>query len=268
MWYIGAAFILVAFVMLIFYKERKRVTYTLINKKIEKINSIKLKNDSSILLFITLALIGSIIAFIKFSNSGSMGTLHLQNLASYSNNNFQSYEGYLSVIFSLAQLIAGVLIGTILIKKMNAVSIFSIGAISWIIYCISTSFIRNPIGYFVIHALNGFGYGILYNLILAIVLSITIDNKIITKVGLYQSILAIGITVSGWFTNWLKSVLNNSDTFNSYMHTYMIQNMVLVGSILIVWISFIIINLIKTDKNKPTYNKLKLMNKNFKFITI
>lgn len=255
MWYIGAIFLLIAFVMLIFYKEHKRATYTLINKKLEKYKLIKIKNNSSTLLFISLAIIGSIVAFVKFSNSGSMGTLHLQNLAYYSSNNCQSYEGYLSVIFSLAQLIAGVLIGTILIKKMNTISIFSIGAISWIIYCISTSFIRNPIGYFVIHSLNGFGYGILYNLILALVLSITIDNKIITKVGLYQSILAIGITVSGWFTNWLKTILNKTGTFDNYMHTYMVQNMVLVVAIVIIFISFILVTLYNNRVNNIKVNK-------------
>lgn len=255
MWYIGAIFILITFIMLIFYKERKRNTYTLLNKKLEKYNSIKIKNNSSTILFIALAIIGSIIAFVKFSNSGSMGTLHLQNLAYYSNNNCQSYEGYLSVVFSLAQLTAGVLIGTILIRKMNTISIFSIGAISWIIYCISTSFIRNPIGYFTIHLLNGFGYGILYNLILAIVLSITLDNKIITKVGLYQSILAIGITASGWFTNWLKTILKKSGDFDNYMHTYMIQNMVLLVAIILIFISFIFVTIYNNKINNISYKK-------------
>lgn len=269
MWYIGAAFIFIAFIMLIFYKERRRQTYTLINKKIEKLNSIKIVNHSSSFLFIALAIIGSIIAFVKFANSGSMGTLHLQNLAYYSHNNSQSYEGYLSVIFSLAQLVAGVLIGTVLVKKMNTISIFSIGAMSWIIYCIATSFIKNPIGYFIIHSLNGFGYGILYNLILAIVLSITLSNKIITKVGLYQSILAVGITISGWFTNWLKTILNKSGTFESYMNTYLIQNMILVGVIIVIWVSYILVTIYNNKTNYPYRKKEKINNTNkFKFINI
>lgn len=264
MWYIGLGLLIIAFIMLMLYKERKRVTYSLINKKIEKLNTLKIKNNNSNTLFITLAIIGSIIAFVKFSNSGSMGTLHLQNLAYYSNNSCQSYEGYLSVVFSIAQLLAGIMVGTYLIKRMNTISIFTIGIVSWIIYCLSSAFIRNPIGYFAIHLLNGFGYGILYNLVLAIVLSITINNRIITKVGLYQSILAIGITVSGWFTNWLKTILHRSGTFDSYMYTYMVQNMILICVIVVIYISFILV----TINNKSYPYKYKLKNKIHKKIYI
>ena len=58
-------------------------------------------------------------------------------------------------------------------------------------------FIANPIAYMCVHSLNGFSYGILYNLLLAIVLAISYRETKVTKMGLYQSILAIGITGSG-----------------------------------------------------------------------
>ena len=81
----------------------------------------------------------------------------------------------------------------------------------------------------VIHSLNGFSYGILYNLILAIVLSYSFNTKKITPMGMYQSILSIGITVSALFTGWLKGdVLNNNQSLISYMHINGILNIVLI----------------------------------------
>ena len=256
MWYIAMFFLLVTLVMLIIYKEKHRVVYNLLNKKYEHLYSIKVKPNNNVLFFISLSIIGSIIAFVKFSNSGAMGTLHLQNLASYTNSDSSPYEGYLSVIFSLAQLVAGVLMGTVLIRKMNTIKIFLIGAFSWIIYCVGVSFIRNPIGFTTIHLLNGFGYGILYNLILAMVLYIVIDNKVITKVGIYQSILAIGITLSGWFTGWLKTTMDDYSNFDLYMKNYFIQNLILIGATVLITFMFIISNKL-TYKNNQSNDILK-----------
>ena len=78
--------------------------------------------------FIILAIIGSLIAFIKFSNSDAMATLHIQNLGLLTNNNVAPYEGYISVIFSLFQLLAGILMGMVLIKKIDTIKIFLIGS--------------------------------------------------------------------------------------------------------------------------------------------
>lgn len=199
MWYLAFAFLVLALVMLIFVREvRKR---ELVNvKQVPLYTKFMYKEDSQNMYFVMVALIGAVVMFIKFSNSGAVGTLHLENLGKYSHMNVTSYEGYLSVVFSLFQLAAGVLVGTVLIRKMSIFSIFSMGIGLWIIYTICAMFIRNPIAYMTVHSINGFSYGILYNLLLAIVLSISYRERKITKMGIYQSILAIGITGSGWFT--------------------------------------------------------------------
>lgn len=74
--------------------------------------------------FIVLCILGSLITFIKFSNSGSVGTLHLQTLAKYSGQDTSVYEGYLSVMFSLFQLFGSVLVGFYLIQRYNKNTIF------------------------------------------------------------------------------------------------------------------------------------------------
>lgn len=74
--------------------------------------------------FIILCVLGSLITFIKFSNSGSVGTLHLQTLAKYSFQDTSVYEGYLSVMFSLFQLLGSVLVGFYLIQRYSKNAIF------------------------------------------------------------------------------------------------------------------------------------------------
>ena len=186
-----------------------------------------------------------------------MATLHIQNLGLLTKNNVAPYEGYISVIFSLFQLLAGILMGMVLIKKIDTIKIFLIGSSTWIIYLITSTFIQNPIGYFCIHSLNGFGYGILYNLVLAIVLNISLKNKIVTKMGIYQSILSIGITVSSFFTTWLKNLLPHGNNINTnelhmYMHDYLIENMILLAVVIIATILFISFTLITKNSKKES----------------
>ncbi len=72
-------------------------------------------------------MIGLIITFVKFSNSGGVATLHLQKLGEFQNADTSAYEGYLSMVFALFQLAGGVLVGTVLIKKIRTIGIFAIG---------------------------------------------------------------------------------------------------------------------------------------------
>lgn len=256
MWIISVILLVITFALLVFYKE-KRMQVGLVNQQ----KQINLNHDKKYdyIMFIFLAIIGSLIAFIKFSNSDALATQHLQNLSTLNYGSqipVSSYEGYISVIFSLFQLVAGVLMGLVLIRKINVVSIFSIGSLVWIIYLISSSFISDPVWYFVIHSLNGFGYGILYNLVLALVLKISLDNKIITKMGIYQSILSIGIMCSGWFTGWIKeSVIPSvgttpTITLTQYMNHYLIQNVVLMVIVVIMTITFIVLMKVINVKTK------------------
>lgn len=79
--------------------------------------------------FFLVAAIGLIITFIKFSNSGGIATLHLQTLGKFNETDTSSYEGYLSMVFSLFQLLGGVLVGIVLIKKLRPLAIFAIGCV-------------------------------------------------------------------------------------------------------------------------------------------
>ncbi len=202
MWLVGLVFTMIALIMIVFMKEDRKKFDSIKNKQL-----FNYRNDS--LPFIILLIVGLLITFIKFSTSGSVATLHLQTVAKLINQDSASYEGYLSVIFSIFQLISGVLVGTILVKKLNDISIFGIGCLTWIIYLILYLTVKNPIGYFIVHSLSGFAYGLLYNFVLGQILSKRFSTNVISPMGIYQSVLAIGISLSGIFTQYIKNNLQH-----------------------------------------------------------
>ena len=94
---------------------------------------------------------------------------------------------------------------------------------------ISSSFIINPIGYFLIHGLNGFAYGLLYNFVLGAILNYDFKNKVITPMSIYQSILSIGIALSSVFTQFIKTEL----TLDFYVAIKVINTILIVVSLIL-----------------------------------
>ncbi len=231
LWLIGIVLVIIAFVFWFFIKENKNNFFGFIKTE----DYFDTKKETRNFLFI--ALIGMIITFIKFANSGGVATNNLITLGQITGLDVSSYEGYISIVFSIGQLIGGILVGTYLIKKMSTIKIFSIGIVVWIIYSISVIFILDPISYISIHALNGFAYGILYNLILAKTLSMIFNNtKKITPMGIYQGCLAIGIAVSGFFIGWIKGfVVENSEQF---FNNSLIINSTIIGLSIFLWLIY------------------------------
>lgn len=247
MWVIGLFFALCSFILLFFVKENKLLFASGFKNKNNQIKTRKQYTN-----FILLCIVGLLITFIKFSNSDAVATLHLQKLGEFNNHDTSSYEGYLSVVFSLFQLLGSVLVGTILIKKMKSIYIFLIGVIAWISYDIISIFNTNPISFIIIHSINGFGYGILYNLVLGKILNYNFKTNMLTPMGIYQSILAIGITTSSFYTNMIKTYINTNNTLDSFALANTYINLGLIGSIILLS-SFYATNYFYQKKNLVFY---------------
>jgi hypothetical protein len=69
-------------------------------------------------------IIGLLVAFIKFADSGALANIYLSKI---SNNALKNYSGYLIIFFSIGQLIGGILSTTILLRKIGRFITFSIG---------------------------------------------------------------------------------------------------------------------------------------------
>ena len=216
MWILSIVVYLIVFLILYFVKENRMFVGLLKNN-----NKIK-NNKYQLSFFILICFVGFLVAFIKFSNSGSIATLTIENLAKQHNitTAISSIQGYIASLFSLFQLLGTLFVSMFLIKKTSKIMSFSVGIVIWVIFELIVSFNTNPYIYFAISSLNGFAYGILYNLILAYVLTLSFDNKRlkngryeikkISPMGIYQSILAIGIAASSFFTTYLKNILKNT----------------------------------------------------------
>lgn len=217
LWIIGIVFIVVTFIMLFFLKEDRKKIAALQNKNLEEIEINKSKktqlklNNKYLLSFILFSILGTIVAFIKFSNSGAIAITTLETLGKSFNINVSSFQAYISLVFSIFQLMGSASIYFFMKKKKNFSLIFSFGIFLWIIYHICISFIHNPIFYFAFSSINGFAYGVLYNVLLGYILSSTFNTHKITPMGMYQSILAIGIFSSSFFTTFLKKQIYSSE---------------------------------------------------------
>lgn len=232
LWMVGIGFYIITFLILFFVKEdRSKVGTTLNNIRLD--NNEKKTSFKSISLFVLVCMTGFFISFIKFSNSGSIATLTIQNLAQNIGiqDKIASIQAYLSTIFSLAQLFGTVFVANFLVKKTNKLVSFSIGICLWILFQLVAIFNENPYVYFGVSFFNGFAYGILYNLVLAYVLSMSFKTNKITPMGIYQCILSIGIASSSFLIPYLKEVLKNNQG-------YLIVNYTLLAAIVVLELIF------------------------------
>ena len=232
LWVVGIGFYIITFLILFFVKEdRSKVGTTLNNIRLD--NNEKKTSFKSISLFVLVCMTGFFISFIKFSNSGSIATLTIQNLAQNIGiqDKIASIQAYLSTIFSLAQLFGTVFVANFLVKKTNKLVSFSIGICLWILFQLVAIFNENPYVYFGVSFFNGFAYGILYNLVLAYVLSMSFKTNKITPMGIYQCILSIGIASSSFLIPYLKEVLKNNQG-------YLIVNYTLLAAIVVLELIF------------------------------
>lgn len=232
LWVVGTGFYIITFLILFFVKEdRSKVGTTLNNIRLD--NNENKTSFKSISLFVLVCMTGFFISFIKFSNSGSIATLTIQNLAQNIGiqDKIASIQAYLSTIFSLAQLLGTVFVANFLVKKTNKLVSFSIGICLWILFQLVAIFNQNPYVYFGVSFFNGFAYGILYNLVLAYVLSMSFKTNKITPMGIYQCILSIGIASSSFLIPYLKEVLKNNQG-------YLIVNYTLLAAIVVLELIF------------------------------
>lgn len=258
LWVVGILIYAIAFVFLFFIKEDRTLVGSLKNNQINSE-----KKTHNILFISMICLIGFLISFLKFSNSGSIATLNLDLMA---NKNIDTNElkAYISTVFSLFQLFGTIIVGNVLIKKLSKLTCFSIGILFWIVYEFIVLFNSNPYLYFAAASLNGFAYGLLYNLILAYVLSLNFKKIKMTPMGVYQCILSFGIATSSFFTSFLKTNMNASyQTSNTIINSVLIVAMVILELIFVsvFFLDWKIFNIkIKGDSFKEKLNFVLLNN--------
>ena len=182
MWLTSAVIGVVALIFLFFVKDNK--------EDIRNFNVQKFKQALTNPWFMSIALSGVIVSFIRFSTSGS-------NLIS-----FVRMEGidmhplmvaYIDVGYAVAQLFGGVMVGLSIKKLIGVKKSLILGLAMIAIFTLICSFSTNSWLIFLITPLSGLGYGITYNILLGLAMQpFEKDMREITM-GIYQTFFAIGI---------------------------------------------------------------------------
>ena len=149
------------------------------------------------------------------------------------------------LFFSVFQLLGALLFGYLVMKNTSNIKILVIGLSVWTFYHVCAILYFNPSFFISIHSLIRFAYGLLYKLLLGYVLSLSFNKKYFTPMKIYQSILAIGITVSKFFTTFI------SNNFGSFKFR---DSIFFIDSTIIVFLVISMFLFLYVDKNKKLLN--------------
>ena len=270
LWMIAIIFLVIATILAIFVKENVSLIYQ--DNKYRQ--PVKQSNDWIALVF--LCLIATITSFTKFTTSGPASLTQLDFIGTkwYGKNSMNGYDGYLSVFFTIGQIGGNLLTGYIFNKKFSKMTMFVAATIIWAFFVIATSSfgLLNPGLFMVLNILNGFAFGIVYNIIVSIIFNkyFRKTNRF-TPINMYNTFLSIGIVASTWFNPWMKQkvfgefgeFINNSDVnatidqklWDKFIHTNWMVNIVVLTALCIMLILFIFAFFLeKKNKYSSTIN--------------
>lgn len=199
MWVIGIICIAATIITTLFIKEKTALLY----KDNQYKEPVQNKWDGWVVALLILC--AAVTSFIKFTTAGGTAITELKYIGDHQGINTNGYEGYLSVIFTVGQMAANILCGLYLVKKMNKWAIFSIASGLWIAYAVCQAAVLNVYARLPLNLINGFAFGITYNLIVGMVMNkFFVKTNKITPITTYNLGLSIGICSSQFFNTFMK----------------------------------------------------------------
>ncbi len=182
LWLLSGLLALVAFVFLLTIKDNKQ--------KQKNFTLERFKTVLTDVRFLMVSLLGVIVSFVRFASGQA-------NMVAYATSELVLMNdvlvAYLDVMFSIFQLVAGVIAGLYLKKKLGTKNTLYIGLLSVFMFSIISATSTNSVLLFFVYGLNGFGYGILYNVLLGLALQPFEVRLREVSMGIYQTFFAVGI---------------------------------------------------------------------------
>ena len=140
--------------------------------------------------FLVLCLMGVVVSFIRFVAGES-------NLTPYVKTDIVNMHplmvAYIGMIYSIFQMVAGVLVGIYLKKKIGVRNTMIMGLFFSLLFTVLASFVTDPTVLFLGYALSGFGYGLTYNVLLGMAMQPFAKDMREITMGIYQTFFAVGI---------------------------------------------------------------------------
>ena len=208
LWSLSAGLALIAFMLLLGLKDNKT-----------KVTNFKLSTFFRILLtprFLFIALFGVLVSFVRFSTSSA-------NMVAYARTDVVNMSAllvaYLDVVFTLFQLGAGVMVGIYLKQKLGVKWTLVLGLALSGAFALIGALSTHDLTLFFAYGLNGFGYGITYNLLLGLALSSFIKEEREMSMGIYQTFFAVGIyygdQIYGLVMQWVKGLVEGAALYQT-----------------------------------------------------
>lgn len=215
LWLLAIVFIVASFIITFFIKEERKTLFQCQKYKEPVAN----KHDGWVVALV--CMVGVCFIFVRWVTAGPSSVTQLIYIAvgqwEQSGQNtwlptqlideVKFFEGYLSCMFALGQLVGAIIAGLLLSKHENIIKpiLVASGAFAWLMYLIANTQVISVHLFFWSNILNGLGYGLIYPVLIGIMLQKHFKKtKIITPIGLFNTSLALGITGASIFNNIIK----------------------------------------------------------------
>ncbi len=256
LWLLAIAFVAISFVITMFIREERQTLFQNLSTK----ESVRSKHDWSVVWLVCLAAI--CFGFVRWVTAGPSSVTQLiyiafafdipQPNAIYPPSviaEVKFFEGYLSLVFAIGQLIGAIIAAAFLSKHQNKMKwiLILIGAMCWFAYLIVNTNVINVPVYFSTNLLNGLGYGLMYPVFVGIMLNkYFTKSSVVTPIGLYNTSLALGITGGSIFNNIIKGDIYDFHYSESTSHIAAFDrdntlvNSITIGVVLLMIVLFVI----------------------------
>lgn len=135
-----------------------------------------------------LSLLGSLVQFISYSTSFGFTPLIANNVGA---NNLQL--SYLSVAYTLPQILFSIISGTILVKKLGVKNTLLLGFGMTTLTCFITPFAPNLMVLYIMQFASGVGNAITFPLLMSMVIKDVDSDLMTTTMGFYQAAYGFGM---------------------------------------------------------------------------
>lgn len=271
LWVLAIVFVVVSFVIAFFIKEDRKTLFHNLSTK----EPVKNKHDHSVVLLVCMAAV--CFGFVRWVLAGPSSVTQLIYIAfafdiplpnavypTYVIDEVKFFEGYLSLVFALGQLVGAIIAAAFLSRHQNKMKwiLILFGSLCWFTNLIVNMNIINVPTYFSTNLLNGLGYGLMYPVFIGIMLNkYYTDKNIITPIGLYNTSLALGITAGSAFNNIMKGDIfdfhysESTSHITAFDNKNTIVNGITIGVVLLMIVLFVCSYVIHTkyppQKGRP-----------------
>lgn len=205
LWMLSAGLSVISLIFLFFVKDNKEPERVMTKDSLKKVLS-----NKNIYFF---GLIAVLVSLIKFSTSGSNIITYFQSDIIQMNATMVAYSDFM---FSVSQLIAGILAGLIISKKIGLKNTLVVGVVLGIGFTLILLFSKNDWILFLTSVLSGFGYGLTYNSLIGLTLQ-SVDVKLREmNMAIFQTFFAIGIFYGDYMYKMILSFIGEVSELQLY----------------------------------------------------